>query len=110
MTYGYNKSIIGLIAETNKYLALSIFKDSKNVCTSYSIKNAVNNISSLIVKELLLNFNNEFKPLSNLKLIFNTLIIISKLLKCAVYITTNNLENGGFSQYYLKMEYVSFRK
>lgn len=110
MTYGYNKSLISLIDTTNKHLSLTVFKDNKNVCTSYYIKNEVNKISSLIIKELLSYFNNEFKTLSNLKLIFNSLIIISKLLKCFVYITTNNFENGGFSQYYLKMEYVSFQK
>jgi hypothetical protein len=110
MTYGYNKSLIGLIDTTNKHLALTIFRDNKNVCTSFDIKNEVNKISSLIIKLLLSDFNNEFKTLSNLKLIFNSLVIISKLLKCFVYITTNNLQNGGFSQYYLKMEYVTFQK
>jgi hypothetical protein len=101
MTYGYNKSIIGLIDVTLNMM----FKDTHYIKVS---KKLCNNICTLIVKTLINIFNDEFKTLNNLKLIFNSLITIAEILKTEVYIGVNS--ENGFFQYYRKIEYVTFQK
>lgn len=107
MTYGYNKSILELIKTTYNYLFLDYF-ELKNASVSYELKFKCNKLVSLILKILLNKFNEEFKTLDNLKLIFNTLISLSRYLLIPVYISIDNIT--GFYQNYLKMEYVSFQK
>lgn len=101
MTYGYNKSLVGLIEFTYNYLFVdtTYIKISKILCKK---------IAAYIINLLINKFNNEFKTLKNLKLIFNSLISISKNISHPVYISIDN--ENGFHQYYIKVEYITFRK
>lgn len=101
MTYGYNKSIIGLIDVTYNLM----FKDTPYIKAA---KKYCKEICTLIIKVLINLFNEEFKTLNNLKLIFNSFISLAEILKSEVYISVNGL--SGFYQYYRKIEYVSFQK
>lgn len=105
MTYGYNKSAIELIITTDSYLFNTIFNNFKPNITNNKIKK----ISNIIINTLINDINEEIPTLSNLKLIFNSLIVFSKLLKNSVQIKINN-KNVGFSQYYLNIENITFQK
>lgn len=106
MTYGYNKSTIELISTTDYYLLKNIFN---NVKYAYIIKQKIKEISVIIVNTLIKDINQEVQTLSNLKIIFNSLVICSKVLKNSIIIALNNT-NVGFSQYYLNIENVTFQK
>lgn len=104
MTYGYNKSTIELITTTDYYLLKNIFN---NIKYSFIIKQKIKEISVIIINTLIKDINQEIITLSNLKIIFNSLVICSKILKNSIIIT---LDGKGFSQYYLNIENLTFQK
>lgn len=105
MVYGYNKSIIGLIDDTYNYIFIKNkdqFLDNKVLFKYY------NNIVALIIKFLLLRFNEKFNKVNKLKQIFSKVLSLSNLFDVPVYITINDLkefQKEGFYQYYYDIEY-----
>lgn len=108
MTYGYNKSTIELITTTDHFLFKNVFNGIKYITKSSNIKKNIKEISVIIITTLINDINKEVKTLSNLKIIFNSLVVFSKLLKSSIHISLDNKQ--GFSQYYLNIENITFQK
>jgi hypothetical protein len=107
MTYGYNKSIIEIIKDTEKLL----FKSNYNIKLSNNVLKWNRKITTIIIKVLLNIFNNEYKGLKSLRLLFSTLGCLSNYLSEPIYINVSSKNDlNSFYQYYYIEKFIKIQK